>query len=145
MARDRLAPRDRVGYRRGMAVDPGIEDADLTTDLMSDAGLCAAVVGEELTAFVAGAESVGQYRRWLSGDAAHRRLIIPRLAATRRVLLAFQAQNAVGMAQAWLRDVGAGEIPARIIRDKGDDEAVGTLLAEAADDWLRRRRVAVPV
>jgi hypothetical protein len=125
-----------------MAVDPGIEDADI----MSDADLCTAVVGEELTAYVAGAESVGQYRRWLAGDAAGRRLIAPRLAATRRVVLAFQAENAVGLCQPWLRDVGAaaGDIPARIIRDKGDDEAVGAVLAEAAGDWLRRRRALVP-
>ncbi len=122
-------------------MDPGIEDADI----MSDADLCAAVVGEELTAYVAGAESVGQYRRWLAGDAGRRRLIAPRLAATRRVLLAFQAENAVGMCQPWLRDVGAaGEVPARIIRDKGDDEAVGAVLAEAAGDWLRRHRAPVP-
>jgi hypothetical protein len=125
-----------------MAADPGIEDADI----MSDARLCTAVVGEELTAYVAGAESVGQYRRRLAGDAGQRARIASRLAATRRVLLAFQAENAVGMCQPWLRDVGAdGEIPARIIRDKGDDEAVGALLAEAAGLWLRRHRLRSPV
>lgn len=113
-----------------------------TAEVLSDVGLCQAVLGEPLTAYLSGADTVGQYRRWLTagGEEFHRR-IAPRLAAARRVILSFRARNEVTMAQPWLREVSVtGDVPARFIRDKGDDETVGATLAEAAAQWLNERR-----
>ncbi|MFF5076072.1 hypothetical protein ACFY36_03405 [Actinoplanes sp. NPDC000266] len=109
----------------------------------ADARLCEAVLGELLTAFVAGAESVVQYRTWLTGTDDELRRIASRLAAARRVILVFQAENETRLVGAWLRDVGsAAEMPARMIRHKGDDESVGLQLADAAARWLAGYRAA---
>ncbi|XVU28414.1 hypothetical protein ACQPZJ_15620 [Actinoplanes sp. CA-054009] len=115
----------------------------LGVDVAADARLCEAALGEPLTAFVAGAESVVQYRAWRDGTDDERRRIASRLAAARRVILVFQIENDTRLAMAWLRDVGsAAEVPARMIRHKGDDESVGLHLAESAARWLARYRPA---
>jgi hypothetical protein len=136
----RLARLARAGYRRGMAVELSTESRRQVSDVMSDARLCVAVLGQPLTAYLAGADSLGQYRQWLAdGDQLCQR-IAPRLAAGRRVIMAFRAENEVAIAGPWLREVGpAGDVPARVIRDKGDDEAVGGVLADAAGQWLNSR------
>ena len=110
-------------------------------DVLSDARLCEVVLGEPLTAYLADAESVGQYRNRLFAGGDQLRRAVPRLAAARRVILAFQIENAVGSAAAWLRGFGsASDVPARMIREQGDDETLGTELAETAGKWLSDRR-----
>jgi hypothetical protein len=110
-------------------------------DMSRDAELCATVLGAPLTAYIAGADSVDEYRRWLSGDGEARSRIAPRLAAVRRVITVFRAENWLSMVRPWLREAGAaGDIPARVIRDKGDDEAISAMVAEAASQWLRLRQ-----
>jgi hypothetical protein len=110
-------------------------------DVSRDADLCAAVLDPSLIAYLAGARSLGEYRRWLSGDAETRRRIASRLAAARRVIAVFRAENRLAMAEPWLRELGAADdIPARVIRDKGDDEAIGAMVAEAASQWLKQRQ-----
>jgi hypothetical protein len=137
-----------VSMRSGAGTISGApaEPDRLAIEVAADARLCEVALGEPLAAFVVSAESVGQYRRWLSGGEDELRSIAPRLAAARRVILVFEAENDSGLAAAWLREVGAAaEVPARMIRHKGDDESVGTHLAEAAVKWLSRRRSAAAV
>lgn len=113
------------------------------TELSHDADLCSAVLGEQLTAYLAGADSVPEFRSWLTGtdDEVHRQ-IAPRLAAARQVILAFRAENKVTMALPWLREVGAAgdDAPARLIRGKGDDEGTANTVVQAARAWVRWRR-----
>lgn len=118
----------------------------LRIEVAADARLCEDALGEPLAAFVAGAESVAHYRSWLAGGDEELRPIAPRLAAARRVILVFDAENESALAAPWLRDVGAAaEVPARMIRHKGDDESVGVHLAEAAAKWMSRRRLALAI
>ena len=115
----------------------------LGTELSSDADLCSAVLGEQLTAYVAGADSVAEFRSLLAGtDDEVRRQLTPRLAAARHVILAFRAENKVAMARPWLREVGAAgdDAPARLIRAKGDDEGTASTVVQAAKAWVSRRR-----
>lgn len=117
----------------------------MSADVNRDARLCTEVLGEPLTAYLTGADVLSEYRRWLAGDDESRRRIAPRLAAGRRVIQAFRADDATAMAQPWIREAGVagGHMPARLIRDKGDDEAVGADLADAAARWLSARRSAL--
>jgi hypothetical protein len=116
----------------------------LGTELSHDADLCSAVLGEQLTAYLAGADTVPEFRSWLAAgtDDEVRRQISPRLAAARQVILAFRAENRVAMALPWLREVGAAgdDAPARLIRGKGDDEGTASTVVQAAKAWVRRRR-----
>lgn len=110
-------------------------------DLLRDSEVCATVLDLSLVAYLAGAGSVGELQRWLAEEGDNRRGIGSRLAAARRVIAIFRAENRLGMAEPWLRESGAaGDVPARVIRDKGDDEAIGAMVAEAASQWLRQRR-----
>lgn len=135
-----------MASRRSGAGTISAEPDRLRIDVAADARLCEAALGEPLAAFLAGAESIAHYRRWLSGGDEELRPIAPRLAAARRVILVFEAENESALAAAWLREVGAAaEVPARMIRHKGDDESVGAHLAEAAARWMSRRRLALAV
>jgi hypothetical protein len=114
----------------------------LGTELSRDADLCSAVLGEELTAYLAGADTVPEFRSWLAGtDDEVRRQVTTRLAAARQVILAFRAENKVAMALPWLREVGAAgdDAPARLIRGKGDDEGTANTVLQAAKAWVRWR------
>jgi hypothetical protein len=110
------------------------------SDMTSDADLCAEVLDEGLVAYVAGADSIDDYRRRLAGSDYDRVRVAVRLAATRRVILLFDAANCLFLAEPWLREHGAaGDTPARLIRDKGDDDKIAAIVAEAAEEWLARR------
>lgn len=113
-----------------------------TQDVGRDAELCAAILDPSLIAYIAGARTLSEYQRWLSTDETRQR-IASRLAATRRVIAVFRSENRLSMVEPWLREVSAtGDVPARVIRDKGDDEGIGAVVAEAANQWLRLRRPA---
>ena len=107
----------------------------------TDATLCEVVLGEPLTAYLTGADSIGEYRAWLRGDGGRPHRVANRLAAARRVVLAFQIENATGTAAAWLRGFGAAaDAPAEAIRNDGDNEILGTELEHTAGKWLSDRR-----
>lgn len=110
-------------------------------DVARDHDVCAAVLDPSLIAYIAGARSVAEYRSWLTGDTETRRRIASRLSAVRRIIAVFRAENRLGMAEPWLREAGAaGDVPARVIRNKGDDEGIGAVVAEAATQWLKQRQ-----
>jgi len=110
-------------------------------DLSKDAEICAAILDSHLVAYLAGADSLAQYQGWLAGQGERERDPVPRLAAARGVIAVFRAENRLALAEAWLREPGAADgVPARVIREKGDDEKIGMMVAEAASQWLKQRR-----
>lgn len=112
--------------------------------IAADADLCSAVLGPELTAYLADADTVGDLRSRLTGtDDEARRPTAARLEVACSVILTFRAANRVAMTQPWLREVGAAgdHTPARLIRAKGDDEGTAHLVLHAAREWLARPSV----
>jgi hypothetical protein len=116
--------------------------ASAVPDLSRDAAVCAAVLDPSLVAYLANAGSLGEYQRWLAEDGEKRRDVATRLAVARRIITLFRAENRLALAEPWLRESGAadGDIPARVIREKGDAEAIGAAVEEAAVRWLKHRR-----
>jgi hypothetical protein len=111
--------------------------------VLTDAALCEVVLGEALTAYLSGADTVGEYRALLSGEGDQLRQVANRLAAARRVILTFQVENVAGTAAAWLRGTGSGsEVPADVIREDGDNETLGAEMEQTAGKWLSDRRPA---
>jgi hypothetical protein len=122
------------------AILPALSHQQLS-EMTSDAELCHQVVDDRIVAYITGAESIDDYRRQLYGSVETRMRIALRLAILRRVILLFDAENRLFLVEPWLREFGAaGDTPARLIRDKGDDDKVSAIIAEAAEAWLNRRR-----
>ena len=112
------------------------------TDLSEAAGECVPVLGEDMTAYLAGANSVAQFDGWLAGVAEPAAHTAPlRLSAARQVLRIFAAENLSSYAKEWLRNVGTtGTAPARTIREAiGDDHAVKDVFLAAAA-WIGEHR-----
>ena len=115
-----------------------------TGDLGLLAKQCVRVFGAELTAYLAGADSLGQFERWLAGGGrASRELVAVRLAAGAEVVRIFAAENALSVARHWLREIGDYvEAPARTIRSAGfNDDAIKDVI-QAATFWVNARRSA---
>jgi hypothetical protein len=113
-------------------------------DLGSLARHCVPVLGAELTAYLAGADSLGQFERWLTGtERMPRELAAVRLGAGAEIIRIFGAENSLSMVGPWLREIGEyAQAPARIIRNAGfDDDAVKDVI-QAATMWTARQRAA---
>jgi hypothetical protein len=105
----------------------------------SRAERCVALLGEELTAYIAGAATVGEFDRWRA-DRRRRHEVEERLQAAVDVADAFARANLLGSVAGWLREVGAAGVadrsPARLLR-----EATGETLKRvlgAAERFARR-------
>ncbi|BCJ54290.1 hypothetical protein Asp14428_57650 [Actinoplanes sp. NBRC 14428] len=111
---------DRAGHHTATAGD--------------DAELCVAVLGSELTAYLAGADSVAQFESWFAGPARPDSPARRRLAAAAELITVFETANRTSLAAAWLREVDpAGYVPARVLRlSEGNDACVKALLETAA-------------
>ena len=111
-------------------------------DLGSLARQCVPVLGAELTAYLAGADSLGQFERWLTGsERLARELAAVRLAAGAEIIRIFGAENVLSMVGPWLREIGEyAQAPARIIRAAGfDDDAIKDVI-QAAIFWVNAHR-----
>jgi hypothetical protein len=98
--------------------------------------ICVEVLGEELTAFLAGANSVGEFRGWASGPVLSSDPPARRVAAAAEVVAIFAMVNRTALAAPWLREVGpAGIVPARALRESSGDPATVKALHEAAEAW----------
>jgi len=106
---------------------PGIVTPDDAT------ALCVAVLGADLTAYLAGAGSVGELERWRADPAAAGHLFRVRVAAAADVIDAFAACNRVSLAAAWLREVDPElGIPAKVLRySAADRTAIKDVVAAA--------------
>jgi hypothetical protein len=103
----------------------------------------AAVLGEDLTAYVAGADSIGQLDTWvISRDATVRQRVLRRMLAAGDVIQIFSADNLLSFARPWLREIGPGgqPAPARQLRGHADDNHAVKDVLNAATDWVGRRR-----
>jgi hypothetical protein len=107
-----------------------------STDLPTLYGVCSSVLGRDLSAYAAGADTVDQLESWLSGgegpDSGQAR---DRLQAAASVIEIFAVVNQVHLAQAWLREVGAVANllwpPARLIREASSEDAAKPVLHAA--------------
>lgn len=97
------------------------------------AELCTAVLGADLTAYLAGAGSVDELHRWRRDPAAADPLFCTRVAAAADVVDTFAAYNRISLAGAWLRGVDPQlGIPARVLRFAAADRtAIKDLVAAA--------------
>jgi hypothetical protein len=126
---------------------PGTVHLDVTrvdsADVVAHARLCVAVLGEDLTAYIAGADSVRELMTWLGGEETMPVRATPRLAAAAEVIRSFEIHNVVSMVRPWLRELGpGGQPPARLIRVEGDDESAMKNVFQAATSWLGSHRAA---
>jgi hypothetical protein len=115
---------------------------DTATDLRVAAGECVPVLGEDMTAYLAGASSVAQFEGWLAGITEPAARTAPlRLSTALQVLRIFAADNLSSYVKEWLRNVGAGGMaPARTIREAiFDDHAIKDVL-HAATVWISDQR-----
>jgi hypothetical protein len=115
---------------------------ETAADLRVAAGECVPVLGEDMTAYLAGASSVAEFEAWLAGISEPAARTAPsRLATVLQVLHIFAADNLSSYVKEWLRNVGAGGMaPARTIREAaGDDHAVKDVL-HAAGIWINDHR-----
>lgn len=114
------------------------------TQLADHARQCVAVLGPELTAYVAGVDSVARLDGCLGApDEPARRLAVSRLSAAVEVIEIFAADNLAWLVRPWLREVGPGREPppARSIRAAGDDGHTVKQVLQAATYWVSEQRV----
>jgi hypothetical protein len=103
------------------------------------ADLCVTALGAELTAYVAGAATVGEFESWFAAGHRPNGQIRRRLAAAAEVVSVFETANRSALAAAWLREVDpSGYVPARVLRLSEGDEATMKALVEAATIWSFR-------
>ncbi|WP_432989001.1 hypothetical protein [Dactylosporangium sp. CA-233914] len=113
----------------------------MTVGVLSASGVdrCVALLGEELTAYIAGASTVGEFQRW-RGDRRRWAEFAGRVQGAVEVADAFARANRLGAAAGWLREVGAagiaGRSPARMLREATGDTLKRVI--EAADRFIRR-------
>lgn len=120
-----------------MTVHPGtLALAEPETDLDERVAVCVTVLGRELTAYVAGADSTDELDGWLDdadGDAGWPARC--RLRAAFDVVEIFAAANRASLARGWLRQVGAAGDPARppamVIREARDEQPIKLVLQSA--------------
>jgi hypothetical protein len=111
-----------------MVVKQPVMERERSTDLPALHGVCSSVLGRDLTAYIAGADTVDQLESWLSGDhGPDSGRARDRLRAAASVIEIFAAVNQVHLAPAWLREVGAVANqpwpPARLIREASSEDA----------------------
>lgn len=122
-----MASHGTVATRPGMAGDFG--------DL---AALCDMVFGRELTAYLAGAASVGQLAGWVANGAGTR-APLRRLRVVAEVIYTFAAHNRVSAAGPWLRNAGRERTaPARAIRRLDDDGQSARAIVDDAATFAAR-------
>jgi hypothetical protein len=121
-----------------MASSEAAELDDGATALGDHARLCTSAFGAELTAYLAGAGSVGEWNEWLADAAAPRKKpVARRLTTAAEVINIFAVHNLTSMAGPWLREIdSAGLSPARVIRGSAGDGTVVKALLQAASCWV---------
>jgi hypothetical protein len=98
--------------------------------------LCVEVLGEELTAYLAGANSVEDFRGWATGPVLTSDSAARRVTAAAEVIGIFAMVNRTALTAPWLREIGpAGIVPARALRESSGDPATVKALHEAAEAW----------
>jgi hypothetical protein len=96
------------------------------------ARVCVEVLGAELTAYVAGADTVAEFDSWFRAPAQPAE-VQRRLAAAAEIVSVFEMANKSACASAWLREMDeVGYVPARVLRQSTGDEISVKSLLEAS-------------
>jgi len=104
--------------------------------IRDDVEICVEVLGEELTAYLAGANAVTEFRGWATGPVLSSDTPARRVSAAAEVIAIFATVNRTALTAPWLREVGpAGIVPARALRESSGDPATIKALHEAAEAW----------
>jgi hypothetical protein len=107
------------------------------SSVAADVEVCDEVLGEDLTAYLAGANSVGEFRSWATGPVLSSDTAARRVAAAVELIGVFHTVNRTALAAAWLREVDAsGLVPARALRESAADASTVKALHEAAEAFL---------
>jgi len=115
------------------AVRPMRQPSPLST-VSADVEVCAEVLGEDLTAYLAGANSIDEFRSWSAGPVLDTDTAARRLAAAVELIGIFHTVNRTAQAAPWLSGVGpSGLVPARALRESTGDPATIKALHEAAE------------
>jgi hypothetical protein len=110
----------------------------LQGSVQADVEVCDEVLGEELTAYLAGANSVGEFRSWADGPVLSSDPAARRVAAAVELIGAFHTVNRTALAASWLREVdGSGLVPARALRESTGDATTVKALHETVEAFLR--------
>ncbi|MFI5909606.1 hypothetical protein [Dactylosporangium sp. NPDC051541] len=113
----------------------------MTVGVLSTSGIdrCVSLLGEELTAYIAGAGTVREFRLWRA-DRRRWSDFGTRLQGAVEVADTFARANRLGAAAGWLREVGAagiaGRSPARLLREATGDTF--KRVQEAAERFTKR-------
>jgi hypothetical protein len=114
-----------------------------TTELPGLADRCAAALGRELTAYLAGAGTVAELDAWCAGGPVPEHSLV-RLAAGAELIRTFAADNLLSRLPHWLREMTDTEdgpvVPARSIRFAGADVQPIKTVLEAAHVWVTVQR-----
>lgn len=106
-------------------------DGGVLRDLVE---VCVEALGEDLSAYLSGANSVGEFRAWCAGPVLASDAPARRLAAAADAVSIFHTVNRTAQVASWLREVGPGGIvPARALRESDGDFATVKALHEAAE------------
>ncbi|GLY95775.1 hypothetical protein Acsp02_30300 [Actinoplanes sp. NBRC 103695] len=117
----RAAPREGSAFLRESGVSANIE-------------VCDEVLGEDLTAYLAGANTIDEFRSWSAGPVLSSDTAARRLSAAVELISIFHTVNRTSQAASWLREVGVGGlVPARALRESTGDPATVKALHEAAE------------
>lgn len=104
------------------------------SEVSANIEVCDEVLGEDLTAYLAGANSIGEFRSWAAGPVLSSDTAARRVAAAAELISLFHTVNRTAQAAFWLREVGpAGVVPARALRESSGDAATVKALHEAAE------------
>jgi hypothetical protein len=114
-----------------------LERLDSRRQLAEQVDLCLTALGPDLTAYVAGADSVDEFTSWVTGEAFAPASVRRRLAAAAEVVTTFAADNRSALAGPWLTEAQDGSVPARTLRDSAGGEATVKALLAAATAWVR--------
>jgi hypothetical protein len=100
----------------------------------ADVEVCDEVLGEDLTAYVAGANTIDEFRSWSSGPVLGSDPAARRLAAVVELIGIFHTVNRTAQVAPWLREAGpSGLVPARALRESSGDPATVKALHESAE------------
>ncbi|MFG1602897.1 hypothetical protein [Actinoplanes sp. NPDC049265] len=114
-----------------------LRPVSVASEVSAQVEVCDDVLGEDLTAYLAGANTIGEFRSWAAGPVLSSDTAARRVAAAVELITVFHTVNRTALAAAWLREMDAsGLVPARALRESSADPTTVKALHEAAGAFL---------
>jgi hypothetical protein len=115
-----------------------MDPVDTRRVLAAQVDLCLTALGADLTAYIAGADSVEEFTSWFTGPALARPTVRRRVAAAAEVVTIFATYNRTALAAPWLREADEdGQVPASTLRHSIAIEPTVKALQSAAAAWVK--------